>query len=119
MYVAGVIAPLVAASALGAGTPASSYVECQQPTITGVEVTHLVSVSSATACAEAMKLFRWEAKAGNIRKLYGCPSLGHAVLRMRTFDGWSLRIARSGYFEMSRAHSSFYVTGTDFPLSCT
>jgi hypothetical protein len=84
-----------------------------------VEVYHLLHVTAATACPVALKLFAWENKSGNITKLYGCKSLGHPFLRLREFDGWALSIVPAGDFEMARGRSSFYVTGTDFPLNCT
>jgi hypothetical protein len=108
---------LLAGSASGASTP--RLIECQHPVRTGVEVYHLIAVKSAAACPVALKLFAWEYKQGNITKLYGCKSLGHPFLRLHRFDGWALSIVPAGDFEMSRGASSFYVTGTDFPLNCT
>jgi hypothetical protein len=105
-----------AASAHAAALP--KLTECQHPVRTGVEVYHLVHITAATACPVALKLFAWEYK-GNITKLYGCKSLGHPFLRLRRFNGWALSIASSGNFEMASGQSSFYVTGTDFPLNCT
>ncbi|MGA2471045.1 MAG: hypothetical protein ABSG64_10180, partial [Solirubrobacteraceae bacterium] len=85
----------------------------------GVEVSHLRHVSAATACPVALSLYSWENKEGNIPKLYKCTgSPPMALLKLHKFDGWKLSIAQSGYFEMSRGQSSFYVSGTDFPLAC-
>jgi hypothetical protein len=100
--------------------PAAKYIECQHPVVTGVEISHLRRVSSATACPVALSLYRWENQDDHITKLYKCAGKppGTPVLKLHTFDGWALSIAKSGYFEMSRGQSSFYVTGTDFPLAC-
>jgi hypothetical protein len=118
----GVLAAAAGAGALATSPPASALklTECQHPLVTGVEVYHLSHVGTATACRVALSLFRWEAKPGNIPKLYGCTSHpGRPFLRLRRFEGWSLHIARPGDFVMSRGSSSFDVTGTDFPLNCT
>jgi hypothetical protein len=112
----------VIAGALAAGPAASAQrlTECQHPLVTGVEVYHLSHVGTATACRVALALFRFEAKPGNIPKLYGCTSRpGRPFLKLRRFDGWSLHIAVSGPFVMSRGAASFDVTGTDFPLNCS
>jgi hypothetical protein len=103
-----------------APAPAAKYIECQHPVVTGVEISHLRHVSSATACPVALSLYRWENKDNHMPKLYRCAGKppGTAVLELHTFDGWALSIAKSGYFEMSRGQSSFYVSGTDFPLAC-
>ncbi|HEV3320741.1 MAG TPA: hypothetical protein VG147_00950 [Solirubrobacteraceae bacterium] len=105
---------------VSAPAPAAKYIECQHPVGTGVEISHLRHVSSATACPVALSLYRWENKDDHMPKLYKCAGNppGTPVLKLHTFDGWGLSIAKSGYFEMSRGQSSFYVTGTDFPLAC-
>jgi len=103
-----------------APAPAAKYIECQHPVVTGVEISHLRQVSSATACPVALALYRWENKDNDMPTLYRCAGKppGTAVLKLHTFDRWALSIAKSGYFEMSRGKSSFYVSGTDFPLAC-
>jgi hypothetical protein len=103
-----------------APAPAAKYIECQHPVVTGVEVSRLSHVSSATACRVALSLYRWENSDDHITKLYKCVGgpAGRPVLEMHSFDGWALSIAKSGYFQMSRGQSSFDVSGTDFPLAC-
>lgn len=110
----------VVALTTSAPAPAAKYIECQHPVVTGVEISHLRHVSRATACPVALALYRWENKDNNGAKLYKCAGRppGTAVLKLHTFDGWALNIAKSGYFEMSRGESSFSVSGTDFPLAC-
>jgi hypothetical protein len=112
----------VAGVLLSASTsaPAAKYIECQHPVVTGVEISHLRHVSRATACPVALALYRWENKDNNMPKLYKCTGKppGTAALKLHTFDGWALSIGKSGYFEMSRGQSAFYVSGTDFPLAC-
>jgi len=104
----------------GAPASAATYVECQHPVVTGVEVSHLTHVSSATACSAALALYSWENTGNHGAKLYKCASnpLGRPVLKLHSFDGWTLSLVKSGYFQMSRGRSSFYVSGTDFPIAC-
>ena len=102
-------------------TPASTLklIECQHPLITGEEVFNLKNVTAATACPVVLDLGHWEQIRGNIPKLYRCAGPGKhtPVLKLHTFEGWSLAITNAG-FQMSRGHSSFDVGGTDFPVSC-
>jgi len=120
----GTLAVLAAAAlaslTLSSSAPAASPIECQHPVLTGVEVSHLKNVSSATACPVALALHSWENKGENGSKLYLCAGgpQGKPVLELHSFDGWALSIGRSGYFEMSRGRRSFDVSGTDFPLAC-
>jgi hypothetical protein len=123
---------LLANAALGAACvcPAGASAlpalhECQKPLMTGVEVYALRSVSQAHACKLALALFAWE-NAGHWSVLYGCrrpdpESAGYPYLKLRHFHGWrlSLRGHPYGEFRMSHGASSFFVTGTDFPLNCT
>ena len=99
---------------------ATRYIECQHPLVTGVEVSHLHDVGRATACPLALSLYRWENQDGHIRRLYTCTAgpASAPVLRLHSFHRWTLTLTRAGYFQMSRGRSSFYVTGTDFPLAC-
>jgi hypothetical protein len=112
---------VAAACALPTSAPAlaaTKYVECQHPVTTGVEVSNLRHVSSATACPVALALYSWENKNTDIPKLYTCTSTPPgAVLKRHSFDGWKLSI-KSGPFQMSRGNSSFDVSGTDFPIAC-
>lgn len=110
----------VVALSTSAPAPAAKDIECQHPVVTGVEISYLRHVSRATACPVALALYRWENKGNNGAKLYKCAGKppGKAMLKLHTFDGWALSIAKSGYFEMSRGQSSFSVSGTDFPLAC-
>jgi len=119
LILAPVCGALVLAPSAYAGG-ATKSVECQHPLITGVEVWHLVHVSAATACPVAMKLYNWENKPGNMRKLFICKHPTGPVLVMHSFDGWELSITQSGRgnFQMARRQSSFYVGGTDFPVPC-
>ncbi|HUB75721.1 MAG TPA: hypothetical protein VL977_01630 [Solirubrobacteraceae bacterium] len=111
-----VAAAAVAGLALSAPAQARGSVECQHPVITGVEVSRLSHVTSATACPVALSLWRWENKPGNAAKLYKCTTTT-PVLELKRFDGWSLSVGRAG-FKMARSASSFYVSGTDFPIAC-
>lgn len=117
----GSLAALAAAAAvsLSASAPAgaAAYTECQHPVGTGVEVSHLSHISSAASCPVALALYRWENSDNHGTELYRCAGF-KPVLKLHSFDGWTLSIARSGYFEMSRGHRSFAVGGTDFPLAC-
>ncbi|MGA2469257.1 MAG: hypothetical protein ABSG64_01035 [Solirubrobacteraceae bacterium] len=110
-----------AAASLSMSAPAQAdtkYTECQHPVVTGVEVSNLRHVSTATACPVALSLYSWENKDANGTKLYKCTSSPPGVvLKLHKFDGWKLSITKSG-FEMSRGQSSFYVSGTDFPIAC-
>jgi hypothetical protein len=72
-------------------------------------------------------LYRWYNGNGgyNASDLYSCVGTqphAYPVLKRHRFDGWALSSpgARNlENFEMSRGNSSFYVTGTDFPLNCS
>jgi hypothetical protein len=124
------LALAVCAGAVSTITPGAAAAEpklheCQKPVRTGVEVYGLKGVSSARACGLALALFSWE-NAGHWEVLYGCrrPSPdapGRPYLKLHRFHGWalSLRGRPFGEFRMSRERSSFFVTGTDFPLNCT
>lgn len=119
----GVCIAAVSLAAAGASPPsalaATRYVECQHPVTTGVEVSNLRHVSTATACGAALYLYSWENKDGHIPTLYVCKGkVPTAVLKLHKLDGWTLSIAKSGYFQMSRGKSAFDVSGTDFPLAC-
>ena len=111
-----------AAGALAMSVPASAakYTECQHPVVTGVEVSRLRDVSTATACSAALSLYRWDNEDGHIRRLYTCTGgpASSPVLTLRTLHGWALHVTKAGDFEMSRGRRSFYVSGTDFPLAC-
>jgi hypothetical protein len=114
-------AATIAAFWLAAASPAAAKtIECQHPVVTGVEVSHLKHVKKHAACKAALALYAWENKDGHAAQLYSCSSgtPPTPVLKLQRFDGWNLSIASSGYFEMSRGRSSFYVSGTDFPLAC-
>jgi hypothetical protein len=119
---------LVAASMPSAGgaLAAPALHECQKPVRTGVEVYDLRNVARAQACHVALALFAWENDGRHWSVLYGChrpqpDAVGYPYLRLHSFHGWrlSLRGRPYGEFRMSRAASSFLVTGTDFPLNCT
>jgi hypothetical protein len=119
----GLVIAATAVAFLASGRPAQALklTECQHPVLTGVEVYRLHNVNVATACRVALSLFRWEAKPGNHVRLYRCTSLpGRPILKLHSFGGWALHIARSGDFVMSRPQQrSFDVGGTDFPLNCS
>ena len=111
-----------------AGLATGKLIECQRPVRTGEEAYQLVGVSTKTACAVVRDLGHWEYQPGHvvehIKALYRCvgvgkSSPGRAVLKLHTFEGWTLSQTSSGAFRMSRGSSSFLVTGTDFPLNCT
>jgi hypothetical protein len=98
--------------------------ECQHPTVTGQEAYHLVAITPARACVVVRQLAVFVDNGAKGYKLYRCAGRnssnpGHAVLVITRFDGWSLHIASRDGLVMSRAKSSFAVTGTDFPLNCT
>jgi hypothetical protein len=116
----------LALAGVGAGT-ASAFPklhECQHPMVTGEEAYNLHNITVATACKAVRKLGKYLSKPANIRKLYGCHrpkpnAAGTPFLKMHTFDGYDLKIAKSGAFVMYKGSASFSVTGTDFPLNCT
>ena len=117
--------------ALAALTPAGAlaqprFHQCQKPVRTGVEVYDLHDITPPSACPVALKLYAWESSSpARIRALYGCirprpEAGGHPFLRLHSFRGWHLSLSGlNKEFTMSRGHSSFEVTGTDFPLNCT
>jgi hypothetical protein len=117
----------VAASVPATGALAAPALhECQKPVVTGVEVYELRNVTRTRACNVALALFAWENAGHHWSVLYGChrpqpDAVGYPYLRLRRFHGWrlSLRGRPYGEFKMSRGASSFFVTGTDFPLNCT
>lgn len=122
----GAVAVCWAAMALSSGTAlaAPKLHECQHPVRTGEEAYDLHHITVKTACAAVLKLGKYLSKPANIRRLYGChrprPNYpGTPFLKMHTFDGYNLKIARSGAFVMFKGHQSFSVTGTDFPVNCT
>jgi hypothetical protein len=96
---------------------AFTTIECQHPVMTGVEISKLHHVSSATACPVALALFRWESGGNREALLYGCHGMLHPYLRLHRFHGWHLSL--DPYFVMSRGGASFVVSGTDFPINCT
>jgi len=106
-------------------SPPLKLTECQKPLVTGEEVYNLKAVSAAKACPVVLALGHWEYEPGHlvqhITELYGCrgPGKHDPVLKLRSFDGWRLSLTKAGDFQMSRAGSSFDVTGTDFPLNCS
>ena len=102
---------------VAARSDASTYIECQHPVRTGVEVYRLHHITSRAACPVALALFRWEATGQRESSLYGCHGPGHAYLRTHHFHGW--RLSLTPEFVMSRNGASFAVGGTDFPVSCT
>ncbi|HEY1778474.1 MAG TPA: hypothetical protein VGG41_20120 [Solirubrobacteraceae bacterium] len=98
--------------------------ECQHPTTTGQDAYHLVSITPARACVVVRKLAVFVDNGAKGYKLYRCAGRnatnpGHPVLVISRFDGWSLSVQSRDGLVMSRASSSFAVTGTDFPLNCT
>jgi hypothetical protein len=109
------VAAVAASLAVAGPAHAASEIECQHPVITGVEVSSLSHVTSARACPVALSLWKWENKDNNGSKLYTCAPM--VVLKLKTYDGWSLSLNKAG-FKMSRGTSSFYVSGTDFPIAC-
>jgi hypothetical protein len=90
-------------------------------------VFNLRHVSRTAACHTALALYRWyNGNDGrNASGLYTCVGTqpnAYPVLKRHRFDGWTLSSpgARNlDNFEMSNGSSSFYVTGTDFPLNCS
>jgi hypothetical protein len=113
----------LAAAAIAAAVPmtaSAKLYECQHPTVTGYEAYDLHHIRPATACAAVRALWKWEQRDHHVSQLYRCTAHpGRPILKRHRFDGYTLRIARSGAFVMSRGRSSFSVTGTDFPLNCT
>jgi hypothetical protein len=101
------------------------FVECQHPLVTGEEAYYLKNVSAAVACPVVLALGHWEYQPGHlvqhIRQLYSCggPGKHTPILKLRSFEGWSLSLTPAGDFQMARGTSSFDVGGTDFPLNCT
>lgn len=98
--------------------------ECQHPVRTGEEAYRLRNISVAAACRAVLALGRWEYQDHHVTQLYGCrrprpDQAGYPFLRLRSFYGYRLSIARDGSFVMSRGRSSFAVAGTDFPLNCS
>ena len=113
----------VALAASSAGAEPKLY-ECQHPMVTGQEAYHLHDVSAATACAAVRELAKFVDNGAKGYKLYRCAGRsasnpGHPVLVIHRLDGWKLSVAKRYGLVMSRGHSSFAVTGTDFPLNCT
>lgn len=96
---------------------AATFVECQHPVMTGVEVYRLHDIKSRAACPVALKLFHWETAGNRESRLYGCHGIGHPYLRLHAFRGWHLKLTPD--FVMSRNGASFAVGGTDFPINCT
>jgi hypothetical protein len=121
-------AAIAAPGAVAGGVPGfAGYHECQHPVTTGVEVSHLQAVKPARACKPALALYKWEnASPKHANALYGCHypqrnAAGYPFLRLHKFDGWKLSMHGKPYgaFVMTRGKSSFWVSGTDFPLNCT
>lgn len=95
------------------------YYECQHPTTTGEEASHLRHVSPKVACAVVRELAKYvlslkTPKASH--SFYVCKR-HRPVLRKHRFRGWRLQITAAG-FTMSRGNSRFSVGGTDFPVPC-
>ena len=116
------VAAIAVAVSVATSSPAlaARSTECQHPVLTGVEVSHLSHVSTATACHAALALHSWEIEGNHASMLYRCPAnpAGRPVLKKHSFDGWALSITRAGAFQMAHGASSFYVSGTDFPIAC-
>jgi hypothetical protein len=120
------VAGVLAATVFSAPQNASALrtYQCQHPTTTGQEAFKLRNVSPKTACNAVRALARYVENGARGDKLYRCVGLtanhpGKPVLKIHRLAGWSLRIDHEYEFVMYRAHSSFSVTGTDFPLNCT
>lgn len=115
---------LLPAVALGvlAGPPtvadAARATECQRPRTTGVVVFDRERVTARAACKVALKLYRWEFRKGNERRLYRCRGF-KPILRRRTFAGWRLSIVDTYELRLQRGRRSFRTGGTDFPLNCS
>lgn len=109
--------PRIAAAHRADGSATPSYIECQHPVMTGVEVYKLHRITGHRACPVALALYRWEIGGDNELHLYGCRGVGHPYLKRHSFDGWHLRVDPD--FVMSRGGASFAVGGTDFPINCS
>ncbi len=102
----------------GAAQASPAVTECQHPVTTGAEFFDSKHVSKATACRVVNALHKYETTNENppIYKCGGPPKYMITLLKTK-FDGWTLKLNHTG-FQMSRGDSSFYVTGTDFPIAC-
>ena len=118
----GLGAVVVAFAALTLGSMSSQAaartVECQHPVTTGMEAFNLKHVSSATACTLAIGLSKWNAK-WYVCKGASSKSVGTPVIKIHSFEGWTLTVPKHSALRMSRGAGSFQVEGTDFPINCS
>lgn len=109
----------VALACAGSAQASPTVTECQHPVTTGAEFFDAKHVSKATACRVVNALHKYVATSGN-PSIYKCagPPTDTVTLLKTKFDGWTMKYDNHRGFQMSRGDSSFYVTGTDFPVPC-
>jgi hypothetical protein len=86
----------------------------------GIEVLDLHSISGPPACRVALAFYRWWSADDHNAHFVTChgPDPAHAVLEIRSFDGWKLSISAARGFVMTHAAQSFSQIGQDYPIVC-
>ena len=115
---------LALVSGAGAASASSRSYECQHPMTTGEEAYAVHGINPHVACRAVRALAAWLQRGDNASRLYRCkrssPDAGGVpILKLHTFDGYSLRISNTYGFVMYKGNTWFAVGGTDFPLNCT
>ena len=97
-----------------AGAASRSF-QCQHPVTTGVEVSELHDVSSATACKVALNLYRYGT---SDHEIADCTASNQPYWTIRSFEGWRTVLTRASGFGLRRGRALFFLGGTDFPAPC-